>query len=95
MAQPIEQWITGIPPVTRTWVAAAVGASILVVSVQSQARPLLARTVIERSWLALLTEPGMPARCARTAVVLVEGGSGQYAGKLKPSATVPSYKVRS
>ncbi|KAI9634773.1 Derlin [Dioszegia hungarica] len=30
MAQPIEQWITGIPPVTRTWVAAAVGASILV-----------------------------------------------------------------
>lgn len=32
MAQPVEQWITDIPPVTRVWVAAAVGASILVVS---------------------------------------------------------------
>jgi hypothetical protein len=32
MAQPIEQWITDIPPVTRAWVAAAVGTSLLVVS---------------------------------------------------------------
>ncbi|GFZ50597.1 hypothetical protein JCM24511_08355 [Saitozyma sp. JCM 24511] len=30
MAQPIEQWITDIPPVTRAWVAAAVGTSLLV-----------------------------------------------------------------
>ena len=33
MAQPVEQWITDIPPVTRVWVIAAVGTSILVVSV--------------------------------------------------------------
>jgi hypothetical protein len=32
MAQPIEQWIKDIPPVTRTWVAAAIGTSLLVVS---------------------------------------------------------------
>lgn len=32
MAQPIEQWITDIPPVTRAWVIAAVGTSVLVVS---------------------------------------------------------------
>ncbi|KAK1925644.1 Derlin [Papiliotrema laurentii] len=30
MAQPIEQWITDIPPVTRAWVIAAVGTSVLV-----------------------------------------------------------------
>jgi len=30
--QPLEQWITNIPPVTRAWVAAAVGTSVLVVS---------------------------------------------------------------
>lgn len=32
MAQPIEEWITDIPPVTRIWVIAAVGTSLLVVS---------------------------------------------------------------
>lgn len=32
MAQPVEQWITDIPPVTRAWVAAAIGTSVLVVS---------------------------------------------------------------
>lgn len=32
MAQPVEQWIKDIPPVTRTWVAAAIGTSLLVVS---------------------------------------------------------------
>ncbi|WVQ65354.1 uncharacterized protein L199_003530 [Kwoniella botswanensis] len=30
MAQPVEQWITDIPPVTRVWVAASIGASVLV-----------------------------------------------------------------
>ncbi|RSH78344.1 uncharacterized protein EHS24_002064 [Apiotrichum porosum] len=30
MAEPIEQWFTSIPPVTRTWVLAAVGTSLLV-----------------------------------------------------------------
>ncbi|KAK8858837.1 hypothetical protein IAR55_003067 [Kwoniella newhampshirensis] len=30
MAQPIEQWINDIPPVTRVWIAAAVGTSVLV-----------------------------------------------------------------
>jgi len=34
MAQPVEQWITDIPPVTRAWVIAAVGASLAVVSTQ-------------------------------------------------------------
>lgn len=32
MAQPIEQWITDIPPITRTWLAASIGTSLLVVS---------------------------------------------------------------
>lgn len=32
MAQPVEQWITDIPPVTRAWVIAAVGTSLLAVS---------------------------------------------------------------
>lgn len=31
MAEPIE-WFTAIPPVTRAWIVAAVGTSILVVS---------------------------------------------------------------
>ncbi|CAD6587645.1 MAG: hypothetical protein TREMPRED_004816 [Tremellales sp. Tagirdzhanova-0007] len=31
MAAPVEQWITDIPPVTRAWVAASVGTSVLVV----------------------------------------------------------------
>lgn len=39
MAQPIEQLIRDIPPVTRVWVAAAIGTSILVVSFVSQCRP--------------------------------------------------------
>ncbi|EIW67503.1 derlin-2/3 [Tremella mesenterica] len=30
MAQPVEQWITDIPPVTRTWVVLAVATSVLV-----------------------------------------------------------------
>ncbi|KAE8542114.1 hypothetical protein D1P53_001595 [Cryptococcus gattii VGV] len=32
MAQPIEQWITEIPPVTRAWVAGSIGMSLLVSS---------------------------------------------------------------
>lgn len=32
MAAPVEQWITDIPPVTRAWVAASIGTSVLVVS---------------------------------------------------------------
>ncbi|OXG26318.1 derlin-2/3 [Cryptococcus neoformans Bt120] len=30
MAQPVEQWITEIPPVTRAWVAGSIGMSLLV-----------------------------------------------------------------
>ncbi|WWC88404.1 uncharacterized protein L201_003315 [Kwoniella dendrophila CBS 6074] len=30
MAQPVEQWITDIPPVTRVWVAASLATSVLV-----------------------------------------------------------------
>jgi Derlin-2/3 len=40
MAQPVEQWITDIPPVTRAWVIAAVGTSLLVVSPPSSLEDL-------------------------------------------------------
>jgi len=81
MAQPLEQWITDIPPVTRVWVAAAVGTSILVVSLQSTCLSHIrehqmifsnARLIHRNAKSSLLfnyTSPGTP-RCTRCRSVL-------------------------
>lgn len=68
MAQPIEQWLLDIPPVTRAWVIAAVGMSVMVVSQDMRAR--------KHSSLP----PGMPTHRSCSALLLVEGGCGQHAG---------------
>lgn len=73
MAQPIEQLIGDIPPVTRVWVAAAIGTSILVVSSTSQIRTTRTDKV------------GMSSNSSFTTLLLVDDSSGQGPGKL-PSA---------
>lgn len=74
MAQPVEQWITDIPPVTRTWVAAAIGASILVVSAPSGAIAMSGAGCYRYPGShAVLIHIGMSSSRPATAVLFVEG----------------------
>lgn len=70
MAQPIEQWIKDIPPVTRTWVAAAIGTSLLVVS-----SPLYSAGPD-------LTEKGMPSRRSPSTLFFMDNSGWKRSGKL-------------
>jgi len=70
MAQPIEQLIGEIPPVTRVWVVAAIGTSILVVSSTTQIRTT--RTDIV----------GMSSHSSFTTLLLMDYSSGEGSGKI-------------
>jgi hypothetical protein len=70
MAQPIEQLIGDIPPVTRVWVAAAIGTSILVVSSTSQIRTTRTDKV------------GMSGDSSFTTLLLMDNSSGEGSGEL-------------
>jgi hypothetical protein len=69
MAQPIEQWIADIPPVTRVWVAAAIGTSILVVSSSS----------LDTS--ASTDHTGMSSDSTFTTLLFVDYSRGEGSGK--------------
>ena len=61
MAQPIEQWFTDIPPVTRAWVAAAVGTSILVVGQIVAIHSLLSTSISLSMWDILCRRRNQPS----------------------------------
>jgi len=80
MAAPVEQWITDVPPITRAWVAASVGASVLVVSHRSSCSSVADGQCI---CIADITSPslaGVPSDSPSSTLLLLESCGGEHAG---------------